>query len=96
MIEEIYYQDDGLVKITAASVGISKLRWTDIKTEKYVQDKSSAKLIMEKEKFDHLPLVSNNGQVYEYLKTSSPNNFNDIQVSDIIEGYEMVELKVKL
>ena len=24
------------------------------------------------------------------------NNFNDIQVSDIIEGYEMVELKVKL
>ena len=31
MIEDIFFQDEGQVKITAASVGISRLRWTSVK-----------------------------------------------------------------
>ncbi len=75
MIEEFYYQDAGHVKITAASVGISKLRWTDTK----IDDKNIATEIMRRERFDHLPLIQESGQVFEYFKTEAPNDFNDIK-----------------
>lgn len=73
MIEEYYYQDAGHVKITAASVGISKLRWTDIKTD----NRELAIEIMKKDRFDHLPITTANGQVFEYFKTQCPNDFNN-------------------
>lgn len=75
MIEEYYYQDAGHVKITAASVGISKLRWTDTKTD----DKATATKIMEAERFDHLPITSENGEVFEYFRTETPNKFDTIK-----------------
>jgi hypothetical protein len=79
MIEEYYYQDAGHVKITAASVGISKLRWVDIKTD----DESDAYNLMKEERFDHLPITDENGQVSDYFKTESPNNFENIKKHEI-------------
>ncbi|BAX81664.1 hypothetical protein [Labilibaculum antarcticum] len=76
MIEDIYFLDDGQVKITAASVGISKLRWTSVKeleisTEKHID-------IMSNNRFDHLPIESLNGSITEFFKTEEPNNYKNI------------------
>ncbi len=76
MIEELYFQDEGQVRITAATVGISKRRWTciiesDIDSENYSQT-------MKSNSFDHLPIIANNGLVYEYFKTETPNQFDKI------------------
>jgi hypothetical protein len=75
MIEEYYFQDAGNVKITAASVGISKLRWTDTKTD----DEATAKKIMKADRFDHLPITSENGHINEYFKTEIPNDYSIIK-----------------
>jgi hypothetical protein len=77
MIEDIFFQDEGQVKITAASVGISKLRWTsvkevDIKLNKHLD-------LMEKNRFDHLPIEPTVGTVREFFKTVEPNNYNKIE-----------------
>jgi hypothetical protein len=76
MIDEIYFKDDGKVKITAASVGISKRRWVcatelDIKNENYIQ-------IMESNRFDLIPIISNS-DIKEYFITNEPNNFSKIE-----------------
>lgn len=76
MIEDIYFLDDGQVKITAATVGISKLRWTSVKeleisTEKHID-------IMSNNRFDHLPIESLNGSITEFFKTIEPNNYKNI------------------
>jgi hypothetical protein len=38
---------------------------------------------MKRERFDHLPITSENGQVFEYFKTESPNNFDNVQKHSI-------------
>jgi hypothetical protein len=66
MTEDIYFLDAGQVKITAASVGISKKRWTainenEITTNNYVD-------LMKSNRFDHLPIISDNDSVFFYFK----------------------------
>lgn len=77
MIEEIYFQDEGQVKITAASVGISKLRWTSIKEIEIESEKLSD--LMSKNKFDHLPIEPTFGTITEFFKTKEPNKFDNIE-----------------
>jgi hypothetical protein len=82
MIEELYFLDEGQVKITAASVGISKQRWTSIKeveirSDNYIQ-------IMKSNRFDHLPIIAVSGDVYEYFKTEEINNYDKINRHKII------------
>ncbi len=77
MIEDLYFQDEGSVRITAASVGISRLRWTsaseeDVKLGNYIS-------IMSRNRFDHLPIEPSNGVIKEYFKTIKPNNYDSIQ-----------------
>lgn len=76
MIEEIFYQDTGKVNITAASVGISKRRWVSV-AEDDIESKEYEK-IMERNRFDHLPIIPNKGSITEYFKTRTPNNFEKI------------------
>lgn len=77
MIDDFFYLDEGTVRVTAASVGISKSRWTsvresDIKSGEY-------KSVMRKRRFDHLPIIAENDKVYEYFKTDEPNKFDTIK-----------------
>jgi hypothetical protein len=77
MIEDIFFQDEGQVKITAASVGISKLQWTSIKEEEIETNKHLK--LMEVNRFDHLPIESPKGIITEYFKTIEPNRFEKIE-----------------
>ncbi|MPS75054.1 MAG: hypothetical protein E2590_18155 [Chryseobacterium sp.] len=84
MIEDIFFQDEGQVKITAASVGISRLRWTsinetDINSNNYLD-------IMKKNRFDHLPIEPTNGTITEFFKTVEPNKFDKIERLQITYG----------
>lgn len=76
MIEDIYFLDEGQVRITAASVGIGRERWTCVK-EKDINANKQIEL-MKNNRFDHLPIVPINGIVTEYFKTSRPNDFTEI------------------
>lgn len=76
MLDHIYFYDEGQVKITAASVGISRVRWvaineTDIDSGKHIE-------LMKSNRFDHLPIIGSNGTITEFFKTEEPNNFNNI------------------
>jgi hypothetical protein len=77
MIEDLYFQDEGQVRITAASVGISKLRWTSVKEEEIKADKHLE--LMTKNRFDHLPIEPAVGTITEFFKTKEPNKFDNIE-----------------
>jgi hypothetical protein len=87
MTEDIFYQDEGQFKITAASVGVSKLRWKSIK-----HNEISSNLhieLMEKNRFDHLPVEEVDGSVIKFFKTAVPNKYDKIDelkinINDII------------
>lgn len=81
MIEEIFFQDEGQVKITAASVGISKLRWTFINENEIDNDRHL--FLMSNNRFDHLPIVNRSGSVTEFFRTLEPNNYSKIEKSKI-------------
>lgn len=81
MVEDFYFLEEGQVKITAASVGISRLRWKhandeDISTGKYIEK-------MEKNRFDHLPIVIKGEKITEYFKTKIANDFSKIEKFEI-------------
>lgn len=87
MVEDLYFLDEGQVKITAASVGISQQRWAYVK-ESEISSEKHIKLMVTN-RFDHLPIVSESGLVFELFKTEKPNNYNKIdrikiQVDDIL------------
>ena len=87
MTEDIFFQDEGQFKITAASVGVSKLRWKSIK-----HNEISSNLhveLMEKNRFDHLPIEEEDGSVIKFFKTAVPNKYDKINelkinINDII------------
>jgi len=75
MIEEIYYLDEGYIKITAASVGISNRRWTCIKASDIYND--NYREAMKVNRFDILPIVADNITT-EFFRTEMPNNYDRI------------------
>lgn len=77
MTEDIYFLDEGQVKITAASVGISRQRWTGINENEIENDNYID--LMKSKRFDHLPIISSNGNILEYFKTKNPNNFSSVK-----------------
>ena len=77
MIEDIFFQDEGQVKITAASVGISRLRWTSVK-ESEINSNIHLEL-MWKNRFDHLPIEPETGTITEFFKTVKPNKYDKIE-----------------
>ncbi len=100
MIEEIFYLDEGHIKITAASVGISGRRWTCINATTIEGD--SYKSLMKDNRFDILPIIAADGTTSEFFKTDKPNNYDtisrqaisykdvlplDTSVRDIIKGF---------
>ena len=81
MVEDIHFLDEGKVIITAASVGISKLRWISVLEE---EDNGQAHIqIMKDGRYDHLPVTPKNGVITEYYKTIIPDNFNEIEKHNI-------------
>lgn len=77
MIEDLYFLDESKVVITAASVGVSNKRWESIK-----EDEDDGKMHirkMVKNRFDHLPIIPNNGVITEYYKTKTSDNFDEIE-----------------
>ncbi|WP_338734020.1 hypothetical protein [Mangrovimonas cancribranchiae] len=77
MIEDLYFLDDGKVKISAATVGISKKRWEYIHESE--DDGINHIKKMKSQRFDHLPIVSKNGNINEFYKTKAPDNFEHIE-----------------
>ena len=87
MTEDIFYQDEGQFKITAASVGVSKLRWKSIKHNEIISNLHIE--LMEKNRFDHLPVEEVDGSVIKFFKTAVPNKYDKIDelkinINDII------------
>jgi len=76
MIEDIYFLDEGQVRVTAATVGISKQRWTSVNEQEINDDKYIDLMI--NNRFDHLPIEPPNGVITEYFKTAKPNDFTKI------------------
>ncbi len=100
MIEEIFYLDEGHIKITAASVGISARRWKSINAA--IVNEDNYKSIMKANRFDILPIVSADKVPYEFFKANKPNNYEsisrlsishsdvvslDTSIRDIIKGF---------
>lgn len=81
MIEEIFYLDEGHIKITAASVGISSRRWTSIKDSEIKNE--NFKKIMNDNRFDILPIISADGTISKFLKTDTPNKYDTISTHTI-------------
>ncbi|MBN1634493.1 MAG: hypothetical protein JW917_10030 [Ignavibacteria bacterium] len=77
MTEDIYFLDEGIVGITAASVGISRQRWTSV-NEKALKNNLHVR-IMKSNRFDHLPIISKNNFVLEYFQTVIPNDYGKIK-----------------
>ena len=75
-MEEHFYLDDGQIKITAASVGISKKRWTCINEEDIANE--NFKILMSNNRFDILPIIADDGTVKEFFKTNTQGNYNDV------------------
>src|ERR1044072_6126795 len=84
MVEEIFYLEEGAVRITAASVGISSTRWTSIDVEKIEDD--SPQLLMRTNRFDVLPIVAEDGTTREFFRTETPNNYDTISRKTISYG----------
>jgi len=76
MTEDIYFLDEGQVKITAASVGISRKRWTAIRENEILNNNYVD--LMKSNRFDHLPIISDNDSIFYYFKTDKPNDFTSI------------------
>lgn len=104
MIEDIFFQDEGQVRITAASIGISRLRWISVKEDEIKTNRHLE--LMKKNRFDQLPIESNAGTVTEFFKTLEPNkydklvrlkiNYNDIipletNIRDVIDKFASQE-----
>lgn len=104
MTEDFYFLDEGNVKISAASVGISRQRWSCIKENEISNGKYID--IMKSNRFDQLPIISNNGSVNEYFKTTNPNDFTlveklkityddiiplDTNIKDVIDKFVNIE-----
>ncbi|MEM6262863.1 MAG: hypothetical protein AAGI38_10175 [Bacteroidota bacterium] len=81
MIEEIFFQDEGRLTITAASVGLSHQRWA-FTTDEEVETKSHLK-VMRENRFDVLPIVGKNGKTVSYVKTRVPNEYSQTEVLPI-------------
>ena len=77
MIEELYFNSDEQVKISAASVGISKRRWICISSKESVSGQH--KIRMQKERIDVLPIVEENGLIKEFFLTEKPNVYSSIK-----------------
>lgn len=75
MIDEIFYLDEGHIKITAASVGISSRRWTAISASEVTDD--NYKAIMKENRFDILPIVADQ-TTSEFFRTDKPNKYDNI------------------
>lgn len=100
MIEEIFYLDEGHIKINAASIGISGRRWTCINATTILGE--SYKSLMKDNRFDILPIIAADGTTSEFFKTVKPSNYDtitrqtisykdvlplDTSVRDIIKGF---------
>lgn len=81
MIEESFFQDEGSFHVTAASVGISHRKW--IYVSKGDIENNSHILLMKKNRFDLLPIVEENGKVLSYVKTKTPNTFDEVEIRPI-------------
>ena len=75
-MEEHFYLDDGQIKITAASVGISSKRWIYL-NEKDITE-NNFKILMANHRFDILPIIANDGSVHEFFKTVTQGNYIDV------------------
>lgn len=88
MIEEIYYLDEGYIKITAASVGISRRRWTSINASEITDD--NYKATMKENRFDILPIISDQ-TTKEFFRTNTPNKYDNI-LRDAITYKDVIPL----
>ncbi|WP_299707503.1 hypothetical protein [uncultured Pontibacter sp.] len=104
MIEELYYQQYGNAKVTAATIGISKNNWTsidhaDTNDDLYLQ-------IMQQNRFNVLPIIAVDRQAYEYFKTVTPHDYSkanrhritykdtlplDVSIKELIWSFAMNE-----
>ena len=78
MTEEDFYLDEGNVKITAASVGISKERWEKITVSEIQNNNDKHKSLMKDNRYDVIPIIDNDGTIKEFFKVDEPNNYNNI------------------
>ena len=83
MIDEIYFRNEGEVNIIAASVGISRRRWTPVGEEGLSSKEYIS--IMETNRYDLVPIDKGNF-ISEYFTTVIPNNFSKIERNIICCG----------
>jgi hypothetical protein len=81
MIEELYFNPDEQIRISAASVGISKRRWACATTAE--ANINSIKEKMSKGRYDVLPILEDNGSVRDFYITNSPDDFSEIKKETI-------------
>ncbi|NEM97187.1 hypothetical protein [Pontibacter burrus] len=74
MIEELYYHDVINPNITAATIGVSKNKWVAIRESEI--DGNNYLTIMQENRFNILPIISSDGQAYEYFKSVSLNDYS--------------------
>jgi hypothetical protein len=72
-------QDDFQFNITALTVGINRSKWISINENEIEINSEKPFHIMKENRFDQLPIISTNGNIFEYFKTERPNDFTDIK-----------------
>lgn len=77
-----HFQQENVVEVTAAVIGISKERWEAIKEGE--ENAVKAQEVMEKQRFDILPIVSAYG-VKDYFKTDRWNDYSSISRKQITD-----------
>ncbi|MHC4460414.1 MAG: hypothetical protein ACYS6W_04395 [Planctomycetota bacterium] len=82
MSYDTHFLIENVVDVTAAVIGISKQRWYALKEGE--ENVVKAREVMEKQRFDILPIVSDSG-VKEYFQADSWNDFSSISRKQITD-----------
>ncbi|WP_291125060.1 hypothetical protein [Flavobacterium sp. UBA6031] len=87
MIKEVFYFDGRCSKIVAASIGIGLKQLEYIKSSNIgIEDHENR---MKTNRFDVLPIVSDDGSIVEFYKTNVTNNYEFISRTTIIDEDKM-------
>lgn len=81
MVQDLFFLEEAKVKITAASVGISKKRWISIREDE--DEGKKHKKIMAEFRIDHLPIVSNSGIITSFYQTKTAEYYEEIEKHSI-------------
>lgn len=84
MTSDAPFLREHIVDVDAAVIGISRRDWEDL-TPEQADDSELSRNIMEKNRFDVMPIIAGDGETSEYVATTSWGDFSSVERCRISE-----------